>query len=312
MIIAGLAEVGCSVLDIGIASTPTCRLRGPATQGGGRNQITASHNPSPVERPQDVQRRWRGPVGGTQAQWYACHRSGSFPAPRMGQPGPRCSRRPTLLPIMARAVLDIVSVANGRPAASRYSSTPTAGGRAARLAAPARPRLRGLTIWLCEPTGRCPRTRTHPRPPHGSAHVGPVERLGRRLRARPRRRSRALIDETNACISEEVTSPSRSKYRLKQQKGPVVINMSTSRMVEDIARESSCECHRSAVGEANVVGRMREHKAVIGGEGNGSVIDPRIGWVRDPFLGMAFILSLMAEEKTVLATRRRVAAATRC
>jgi phosphomannomutase len=42
---------------------------------------------------------------------------------------------------------------------------------------------------------------------------------------------------------------------------------------------------------------MRELKALIGGEGNGGVIDPRVGWVRDPFLGMAFILSLMAEEK---------------
>ena len=54
-------------------------------------------------------------------------------------------------------------------------------------------------------------------------------------------------------------------------------------------------CHRSAVGEANVVDQMREVGAVIGGEGNGGVIDPRVGWVRDPFIGMALILNLMAE-----------------
>jgi phosphomannomutase len=87
------------------------------------------------------------------------------------------------------------------------------------------------------------------------------------------------------------------KYRLRQERGPVVINMSTSRMVEDVAREFGCDCHRAAVGEANVVGRMRDVNAIIGGEGNGGVIDPRIGWVRDPFAGMAFILSLMAEER---------------
>jgi phosphomannomutase len=107
----------------------------------------------------------------------------------------------------------------------------------------------------------------------------------------------ALIDELGNCVSEEVTLALAAKYRLRQERGPVVINMSTSRMVEDVARAAGCECHRSAVGEANVVGRMRDVKAIIGGEGNGGVIDPRVGWVRDPFVGMAFILSLMAEEK---------------
>ena len=58
-----------------------------------------------------------------------------------------------------------------------------------------------------------------------------------------------------------------------------------------------------------MVGRMRDVGAVIGGEGNGGVIDPRVGWVRDPFVGMALILSLMAEEReAVLATGRRTAA----
>jgi phosphomannomutase len=54
------------------------------------------------------------------------------------------------------------------------------------------------------------------------------------------------------------------------------------------------------VGEANVVEGMRSHNALIGGEGNGGVIDPRIGWVRDPFIGMGLILSLMAEDKKPL------------
>src|SRR5205814_695940 len=73
-------------------------------------------------------------------------------------------------------------------------------------------------------------------------------------------------------------------------------NMSTSRVNEDIARKYGCDFHRSAVGEANVVEKMREVGAVLGGEGNGGVLDPRVGWVRDPFIGMALVLSLMAEE----------------
>jgi phosphomannomutase len=106
----------------------------------------------------------------------------------------------------------------------------------------------------------------------------------------------ALIDETGTCVSEEATLALAVKYRLRHRPGPVVVNMSTSRMSADIAAGTGCSCQRSAVGEANVVELMRSAGAVIGGEGNGGVIDPRIGWVRDPFVGMAFILSLMAEE----------------
>jgi phosphomannomutase len=53
--------------------------------------------------------------------------------------------------------------------------------------------------------------------------------------------------------------------------------------------------YRAAVGEANVADRMRAVGAVIGGEGNGGVIDPRVGYVRDPFIGMGLVLNLMAE-----------------
>src|SRR5207244_7011979 len=83
-------------------------------------------------------------------------------------------------------------------------------------------------------------------------------------------------------------------------RGPVAINTSTSRVVEDIAARCGCVCHRSAVGEANVVEKMREVGAVIGGEGNGGVIDPRVGWVRDPFIGMGLILNLMADSSKTL------------
>src|SRR5207237_792825 len=84
-------------------------------------------------------------------------------------------------------------------------------------------------------------------------------------------------------------------FRLRRQQGPLVINISTSRVVEDLARQAGTTCHRTAVGEANVVEQMRQQQALIGGEGNGGVIDPRVGWVRDPFIGMALILNLLAE-----------------
>jgi phosphomannomutase len=110
----------------------------------------------------------------------------------------------------------------------------------------------------------------------------------------------AIIDEKGQYIGEELTLALAVQYRLGQETGPVVINMSSSRIVEDIAARFGCPCHRSAVGEVHVVQKMRSVGAVIGGEGNGGVIDPRIGGVRDPFIGMGLILSLMLESRKKL------------
>src|SRR5207302_10260979 len=90
------------------------------------------------------------------------------------------------------------------------------------------------------------------------------------------------------------------KYRLGQERGPVVANMSTSRVIDDIAQSFGVSCVRTAVGEANVVAGMRAAGAVIGGEGNGGVIDPRVGWVRDPFIGMGMVLELLAQTRKPL------------
>jgi phosphomannomutase len=105
----------------------------------------------------------------------------------------------------------------------------------------------------------------------------------------------ALIDETGVCLSEELTLALAVQFRLGQERGPVAVNMSTSRVIAHLCQRFNVHCQRTKVGEANVVAGMRATRAVIGGEGNGGVIDPRIGWVRDPFVGMALILNLMAE-----------------
>jgi phosphomannomutase len=110
----------------------------------------------------------------------------------------------------------------------------------------------------------------------------------------------AIIDEAGRYIGEELTLALALDYVLRRRRGPVVVNMSTSRVNEDLARRHGCAFHRSAVGEANVVQKMREVGAVLGGEGNGGVIDPRVGWVRDPFVAMALVLSLLAEEDRAL------------
>jgi phosphomannomutase len=104
----------------------------------------------------------------------------------------------------------------------------------------------------------------------------------------------AVVDETGRYIGEELTLALAAARRLDTAKGPVVLNLSTSRVAEDLAQLRGCPVLRTPVGEINVVERMLAENAVLGGEGNGGVIDPRVGYVRDSFVGMAVILDLLA------------------
>ena len=75
----------------------------------------------------------------------------------------------------------------------------------------------------------------------------------------------------------------------------MVVNLSTSAMNEEIARSHGGKCFYSKVGEGNVVDKILEKNAIIGGEGNGGVIYPKINTGRDGFVGIALILELLAE-----------------
>ncbi len=104
-----------------------------------------------------------------------------------------------------------------------------------------------------------------------------------------------VIDETRRVLSEEYTLALAVENVLSKTKGDIVINLSTSMLSEEIAKRHGCRCYRTKVGEANVVEGIEIHKALIGGEGNGGVIYPRINMARDSLVGMALILELMAE-----------------
>jgi phosphomannomutase len=104
----------------------------------------------------------------------------------------------------------------------------------------------------------------------------------------------AIVDETGRYIGEELTLALAALRRLDQARGPIVINLSTSMTTEKLAIGRDCPVHRTPVGEINVVETMLAENALLGGEGNGGVIDPRVGYVRDSFVAMAMILDLMA------------------
>ncbi len=104
-----------------------------------------------------------------------------------------------------------------------------------------------------------------------------------------------LITDKGEPFSEENTITLSADFVVSKTKGNVVVNLSTSRSVEDIATKNNSTCYRSPVGEANVVQKMKEVGAVIGGEGSGGVIYPALHYGRDALVGIAFTLQYLAD-----------------
>ena len=112
----------------------------------------------------------------------------------------------------------------------------------------------------------------------------------------------AVISESGNPIGEELTLVLATRYVLSREKGPVVVNLSTTQAIEAVAARFGCPVFRTRIGEANVTEGMKREKAVIGGEGNGGVIYPRINFARDSHVGMALILHLLVESQRPLSS----------
>jgi phosphomannomutase len=291
---AGLCAAGCSGIDIGIAPTPTVGVAIRRLGAAGGIQISASHNPAQYNG-----LKLFGPEGtvltaakGKQVQSLFQSRQIKSVAPELRG---KLSENSEPARWHRDRVLELVDVDRIRRRQFRVflDSNAGAGGPLGKdlleslgcTVIPQGLQPDGRFLHTPEPTAEnlcdvCPLV-SQSRADIGCALDPDSDRL-------------ALIDENGRYIGEELTLALAVRFRLSQQRGPVVINMSTSRLSEDIAARFDSACYRSAVGEANVVEQMVSVGAVIGGEGNGGVIDPRVGGVRDPFIGIGLILQLMA------------------
>jgi phosphomannomutase len=142
-----------------------------------------------------------------------------------------------------------------------------------------------------------------PRPPEPiPENLGALEALVKRTGAQvgfatdPDVDRLALVDDTGRAIGEDYTLALATRVVLRHRKGPVVTNLSTSRIVDDMAAAVGARVIRAPVGEVNVALRMRTEGAVIGGEGNGGVILPELHLGRDAPLGVALLLQMMHED----------------
>jgi phosphomannomutase len=297
--IAGLMSVGVDVIDLGIVPTPTVQLAVEHHHAGAGLILTASHNPIEWNALKFV-----GPDGifldaaaGARVRELA-----EAGPPRCGWDGigqvredPEAVRR-HLDAILALSMIDVTAI-RARSFKVALDCVRGAGGTAI---PPLLERL-GCRVHAInlEPDGRFPRA---PEPvPENLGELGRLvcetgADIG--LAVDPDVDRLALVDETGRPIGEDYTLAfavrSVLDRRSTEARTPtVVINLSTSLVVEDAAREAGARVVRAPVGEANVARAIRDEGAVIGGEGNGGVMLPALHLGRDAPLGVALILHLL-------------------
>ncbi len=297
----GLTTGGIDVVDLGPATTPTIGVMVTELAADGGVVITASHNPIEYNGIKFLTSHGAAPDAGTAQAILALLDDTAARQATEERTGAVTTHDGADEHHVAR-VLDTVSLPAIREKRFRVylDSVNGVGGHVGRAL------LDALGCHVqhqnAEPTGAFPRS---PEPTQENL-VAVSRKVGEAGVAvgfvqDPDADRLAIIDENGRYIGEEYTLALAARRIVALNPGPIVVNLSTSRMVDDIATAASgSRVIRTPVGEANVVAAMAEHEAVVGGEGNGGVIDPRVGSVRDSLVAMALTLDLMAAEKRPL------------
>ena len=295
-----LTDAGRQVLDALVAATPTTGVLVRHHRAAGGVQISASHNPAEYNGLKLFSAAGRiipADAGGRVLQRY---RSSSSPAERSSNLGRREQLPDTVSEhwslISATVQVDRIRKQNFRVLLDANRGAGSLLGR--RLLE----ELGCQVILLGEtPDGQFEHT-PEPTAENLSGVLSSVVRHGAQIGfcQDPDADRLAVIDEQGRYLGEEYTLALCVDHELRRRSGPIVTNCSTSRMSEDLAVKYGVPFYRSAVGEANVVDAMLAQGAVLGGEGNGGVIDPRVGLVRDSFAGMALVLDAMAARQATI------------
>jgi phosphomannomutase len=293
-----LRSLGRDVLDCGIAATPTVGIVVREERAAGGIQISASHNPAQYNGLKLFSGAGRVLPAADGARVKERFATASLSG---GRGGPRGGLRTvdgtaTHVRLVA-ATVDVDAIRRHRPRVWLDSGH----GAGSRVARPLLEHLGcDMIIEGGTPDGRFEHepeptaanlSALLPKIAAAGAHVGffqdpDADRL-------------AIATADGRYIGEECTLALAVDHALTKSPGAIVVNCSTSMMAARIAARHGVPCHVSAVGEANVVDRMLATRAVLGGEGNGGVIDPRVGLVRDSFSALALILDRMCAGDTI-------------
>jgi phosphomannomutase len=304
-----LLGMGFDVVNIGLASTPTTELAVTMEKAAGGIILTASHNPKQWNALKLLNEKGEFLNAKEGERVLQIAENESFEFSTVDKLGKLTEKndytKRHIESVLALELVDAEAIKNAgfRVAIDAVNSV---GG----IAIPQLLEALGVkTIekLYCEPNGQFPHN-PEPLPEHlteisnlmkvGKADVGfvvdpDVDRL-------------AIICEDGSMFGEEYTLVAVADYILQNTPGNTVSNLSSTRALRDVTRSYDCEYNAAAVGEVNVVTKMKETNAVIGGEGNGGVIYPASHYGRDALVGVALFLTLMAKKKMKVSEIRKL------
>ncbi|MBT9131617.1 phosphoglucosamine mutase [candidate division NPL-UPA2 bacterium Unc8] len=300
-VLAGLISTGCEIIDIGICPTPSVQIMVDKCEAGGGIAITASHNPvhwnalklfnenglflshNQLERILNIyhQSLSRVTEGGIKRASFS----------RLG----KVREEHSTFDVHIEKILQGLNVGLIRKKKFRIALDCVNG--AGSIITPIFLRELNCTITAINTNPR----EDFPHPPEPSPknlqQLSSLVREGRfdaGFAQDPDADRLAIVTEGGIALSEECSIVLATIAVLEEKRGAVVVNLSTTRAIDDIAAAFGCPVFRSRIGERNVVTAMKRHRAVIGGEGSGGVIYPRVHYARDSMVAIGLILQHMA------------------
>ena len=291
-----LIGLGIDVIDLGMATTPTVEMVVPKENAQGGIILTASHNPKQWNALKllDSKGEFLNAAAGAHILDLADKENFDFAS--VDDLG-KISKNNTSLEMHIQEVINHPLVTVDKIKASGLKIVVDGVNSIGGIAIPALLKEFDLEVieLYCEPNGQFPHN-PEPLKEHLGALSEKVIETGADLGivVDPDVDRLAFMDENGEMFGEEYTLVACADYVLSKKSGNTVSNMSSTRALRDVTEKHGGSYFSSAVGEVNVVTKMKEVDAVIGGEGNGGIIDPQLHYGRDSLIGTALFLSLLS------------------
>lgn len=299
-VVASLRSLGINVIDLGLSTTPTVEIAVTMEKAHGGIILTASHNPKEWNALKLLNEKGEFISGEEGTDVLEIADKESFEYAEVDLLG-KVTYKNDYIQKHVEAVLNLpyvdveaIKKADFRIVVDAVNST---GGIAIPLLLDALG-VKKVDGIHCEPTGEFAHN-PEPLPAHlvdlSETIVEKKADLG--ITVDPDVDRLAMVCEDGSMFGEEYTLVAVADYVLSQKGGATVSNLSSTRALRDITEKHGYNYYASAVGEVNVVSKMKEVNAVIGGEGNGGVILPALHYGRDALVGIGLFLTLLANTK---------------
>jgi len=302
-----LVGLGIHVIDIDLSTTPTVEMAVTMEQADGGIILTASHNPKQWNALKLLNSKGEFLNAAAGQEILNLAEGDKINFSEVDELG-KITTNSAYIDLHIEEILDLSLVNVNAIKEAKYKVVVDGVNSTGGIAVPLLLEALGVhpVKLFCDPTGHFPHN-----PEPLKEHLGDLmekvvsERADFGIVVDPDVDRLAFVDEEGEMFGVEYTLVAVADYILQQTPGNTVSNMSSSRALRDVTQNHKGTYTASAVGEVNVVEKMKETNAIIGGEGNGGIIYPELHYGRDSLVGIALFLSFLADQNIAVSKLRK-------